>query len=237
MKHLNIFVLGQFQISCEGQSLKDQLKFNSARALLVYLIMEGGTHKRSQMARLLWPDSGQYDARNNLRQTIFKLRQVVGKEAIHTTRQIIALVGGETIDIDIAVVQAALDDYAQTGALEALQTAVDGYTGAFLDEVLWNSVPFQEWRIRVREQLHRRMMEAFDILIADSIANSRWQSAETLLNRQLHFDPARESAHRQLIHTLMMQGKRQAAIDQFEQSQRVLQNDEMMVELRAQLNI
>ena len=74
-----------------GSLITNKLTFNSSRALLAYLAVEGGTHTRTALAGLLWPESTDSEARNNLRQTVFKLTRLLGKGTLVSTRQTLGL--------------------------------------------------------------------------------------------------------------------------------------------------
>ena len=53
-----------------------------AQALLAYLALAGPpTHPRSKLAALLWSDAEEEDARNNLRQVLFRTRRALGTDS------------------------------------------------------------------------------------------------------------------------------------------------------------
>ncbi len=66
---LEVRLLGQFDVRLDGRHI--DLPTRPAQALLAYLILHVGTRKRrEQLAGLLWPDSDEANARNNLRQAL-----------------------------------------------------------------------------------------------------------------------------------------------------------------------
>jgi len=55
MGQLRLSVLGPPEVFHDGNRLRFALR--KARALLLYLAVEGGMHPRSKLAAFLWPDS------------------------------------------------------------------------------------------------------------------------------------------------------------------------------------
>ena len=55
-----------------------RLRTRKALALLAYLAAEGGTHRRAELAALLWPESGEKRARTTLRSALADLRGALG---------------------------------------------------------------------------------------------------------------------------------------------------------------
>lgn len=80
MPRLSIFLLGPLQVTLDGESITD-FATDKARALLAYLAVESDRpHRRDTLAGLLWPDRPQQKARQNLRKTLARARQVIGDD-------------------------------------------------------------------------------------------------------------------------------------------------------------
>ncbi len=78
MADLKIHLLGQFQVSLNGESVSSFVS-DKARALLAYLAVEGDhPQRRDILAHLLWPNKTDNRARANLRQVLANLRKVIG---------------------------------------------------------------------------------------------------------------------------------------------------------------
>jgi DNA-binding SARP family transcriptional activator/tetratricopeptide (TPR) repeat protein len=72
-------LLGQFSIRLDGDSV--ELASRPAQSLFAYLILQPGKqHRRERLAGLLWPDSTESSARNNLRQALYKIRRSLGQD-------------------------------------------------------------------------------------------------------------------------------------------------------------
>ena len=79
MAHLSISLLGSFQVTLDGAV--SNFRTDKIRAFLAYLAVESAQpHRREALATLLWPDSSDDDARNNLRQALYQLRQTIADQ-------------------------------------------------------------------------------------------------------------------------------------------------------------
>ena len=70
---VKLALFGKFALM--GQGVPVKFATDHARALLAYLAVEPGTHDRSALAALLWPEQPENAARQNLRQTLLHLKQ------------------------------------------------------------------------------------------------------------------------------------------------------------------
>src|SRR5690349_23736946 len=70
---LTIRLLGAPKAQIGGAPLA--LHRQKARALLFYLAATGRAHTRDQLARLLWGESAERDARHSLRSCLYHIRQ------------------------------------------------------------------------------------------------------------------------------------------------------------------
>src|SRR5205823_3283193 len=83
-----------------------------AQALLLYLAIEGGTHSRSKLAALLWPDSEPHDARTALRNAIMSLRGLLADTTasvthphVLITHDLLSLEPHAPLELDLTLVQ------------------------------------------------------------------------------------------------------------------------------------
>jgi predicted ATPase/DNA-binding SARP family transcriptional activator len=76
---LEIRFLGRFDIGRDGSEI--DIGSRPARLLFAYLILtRGSMQPREMLAGVLWPESTESSARKNLRQALWRLRQVIGEE-------------------------------------------------------------------------------------------------------------------------------------------------------------
>ena len=73
---LKIHLLGQFKLANDEQPL--DLPSRPAQSLLAYLALNPGfAHRREKLAGVLWPDSTEINARNYLRQALWRIRKTL----------------------------------------------------------------------------------------------------------------------------------------------------------------
>ena len=77
MARLSLSLLGSFRVDLDGQPATE-FESDKVRALLAYLAVESDRpHRRETLAGLLWPERPESNARQNLSQTLFKLRRAI----------------------------------------------------------------------------------------------------------------------------------------------------------------
>ena len=73
---LEVRLLGTFDVKHKNKSIG--ITSRPAQSLFAYLILSTGTaHRREKLAGLLWPDSLEETARDNLRHALWKLRKAL----------------------------------------------------------------------------------------------------------------------------------------------------------------
>src|SRR5438045_4862311 len=77
MARLKLSLLGAFHAELDGSPVSD-FDTEKTRALLAYVCVEASrAHRRDALAGLLWPEQPEEAARRNLRQALYKLRQLL----------------------------------------------------------------------------------------------------------------------------------------------------------------
>src|SRR5262245_56929093 len=95
---LSLCLFGGFEarVGTAGPALP--LLSRKTRALLAYLALPAGrAHSREALAGLLWADTGDSQARNNLRHALVELRRALARARIAAL-----IVDGETLALDPA---------------------------------------------------------------------------------------------------------------------------------------
>jgi predicted ATPase/DNA-binding SARP family transcriptional activator len=227
MSELTLAFLNQFAVQLNGRFLH-RFESDNARALLVYLVLEAQqAHRRSHLAALFWPDHADKEARNNLRQTLFKLRRTLKDEQrdppfLQITNQTVQWCADVDVDVDVWQLTAVLNQFTSEKTIEP-DTLLSLYAGPLLAEAgLDAGLGFEEWLLVKREQLHRQVMGALAALTANTLAQRDWQTAVKISSRQVALDPWREEAYQQLMQALVGQGQRTAALAIFEQCRELL---------------
>ncbi len=77
---LEVRLLGKFGALLDGKSIA--IASRPAQSLFAYLILNAGTsHRREKLAGLLWPDSLEETARDNLRHSLWRVRKALSSPA------------------------------------------------------------------------------------------------------------------------------------------------------------
>jgi DNA-binding SARP family transcriptional activator len=215
MTRFRIELLGGFSARPldSGQSLA--LSTRKAQALLAYLALPAGRfHSRDKLTALLWGERTEAQARQSFRQALTNLRRgLVKAEATALLKH------GDTIalnplavSVDVAEMEAALAD----GSLDALERAAALYRGDLLDGFSVDEPAFEEWRVVERERLHELALEGLARLLREHRRADRAESAIRAALRILALDPLQEAVHRVLMQLLLSQGRRAAALEQYQ---------------------
>jgi len=181
--------------------------------VLAYLSLEGPT-TRSKLAGLLWPESPESTARNNLAQALRRLRQAAGAELV---------IGGDTLELrGLEVDVASLEVAHFAGRYQALAEA----SGVLLEGYDYDDCPdFDDWLLIQREKLAelRRMSLA---ALADELEQAgQYREALFQAERLLEADGLSESAYRRVMRLWYLLGDRSAALAAFERCAAVLKRE------------
>ncbi len=215
MSNLCLSFFGVAQATLDGKTIAN---FRSAKVqgLLFYLaLLAQQAHARAALAALFWPDEAEPVAMKNLRQSLYRLRGLLGDEDARqepyllVTRSTVQFNPASSFTLDVTSFLAHLEK-------EQLAPAVALYQGELLAGFSCDSLPFEEWLQTEREKLQRLALQALSELTGRSLAQAEVQTAQTLARRQLALEPWREVAHRQLMQALLLLGERSAALAQYE---------------------
>ena len=234
-------LLGPFEATRNGHPLS--FATDAARALLAYLAVESGRHHRREfLATLLWPEQSQSAAFANLRQTLARLRRGLGEPlaagALTVTRQTLEI-DSDAVDLDCARFERLMKSCAEHGCediarcracIQRLEQACRLYRGDFLDGVFpGSSQLFDEWTLARRERYRLQALNGLYALASYSESIADYEAARRYAAQQLELEPWREEAHRQLMRALALQGRRTAALEQYETCRGILA-DELGIE-------
>ena len=227
MARLSVAVLGAPEVHHGRQPVA--LPTRKALALLVYLLVERGQHRRDKLVALFWPESDADAGRATLRSTLARLRDGLDDSAdarhLLVARDAIGFDFASDHDLDLdslasAYALARATDPRDHPAGEAirdriarLQAGADTWRGEFLDGFsLLDAPDFDDWSAFQREVWHRRIALVLDRLSAlQDRAGASGDAVETA-NRWLRTDPLDERAHRRLMRLHLATGDRAAAL-------------------------
>lgn len=223
MSQLTLTLLGGFQARfVAGTPLV--LPTKKAQALLSYLAVKPGqTHPRDKLAALLWGETGEEQARHSLRQTLVGLRKALSGAAPTSL-----LIEGDNLGINASSVEVDVvrfEKLAGEGTVESLEKAAALYQGDLLEGISLNEEGFEQWLITERERLWELALQSLAKLLGHYNQLGESDSAIQTAVRLLSLDPSQEAVHRILMRLYAQQGRREAALRQYQTCVRSLQRE------------
>jgi DNA-binding SARP family transcriptional activator/Tfp pilus assembly protein PilF len=223
MVDLKVRLLGGLEVSGpSGKTLA--IPTRKAKALLAVLARQPGERQtRERLAGMLWPESSESQARSSLRQSLKLLRRAfsdVGPEVVVGTADMLALEPAN-IWVDVRL----FEQLSEAGTADALEEAAELYRGDFLATLLPPSEPFAEWAMHERTKLQERANGTLGALLRHYSEQGAWARAIQTAVELLGQDPLREDIHRELMRLYHRQGRRGAALQQYDYCKDVLLRD------------
>jgi WD40 repeat protein/DNA-binding SARP family transcriptional activator len=239
MARIKLTLLGEISLTVDGQRVID-FPTDKSRALLAYLALQPHRpHARGVLAGLLWPDLPERRARDNLRNTLYRVRKTLDDAVAGTSRRLLCVSRRE---VQFNLVQASVDvlvfrDLVNAASahehgspdrcpdcLAALRDAAGLYGGELLHGFcLPDATAFEEWLLLQREYLHHQAIWTLLKLAAAGDALGEVPQTHAAIMQLIALDPYREDAHRQLMALLARQGMVDQALAQFEGLRKLLQ--------------
>ncbi len=212
LARLHLTLLGGFDARMEqGKPLG--LPTKKAQALLAYLAFQPGhAHHRDKLAALLWGESTDARARDSLRHALAALRRALpSPDVLGLEGQTIALAPA-MVEVDVA----AFEHGVAEGSPAALEAAAALYRGDLLEGVSVSEPAFEDWLLAERERLRELALEALARLLAHQTRADSTERAIQTAARLLALDPLQEAVHRALMRLYTRQGRRAAALRQYQ---------------------
>lgn len=232
MHRLALFLFGAPRLERDEQSV--QVDTRKALALIAYLAMMRSPHSRDALATLLWQENDQAHARGALRRTLSALK-AIDDTWLNADRETIALNPRANLCVDVTKFR---DNLAQChkhnhapddvcpDCLTPLTQAAAIYRDDFLAGfTLRDSPAFDEWQFFQSEALRREFAGALKKLARLYATRHEYETAITHARRWLALDSLYEPAHRELMHLYAAFDQRQAALRQYHECVRVLEQE------------
>ena len=205
MAHLDIVLLGSPHLR-HADGARHALERKDA-ALLALLALDGPTH-RARASQLLWPDLSDKQARGNLRQRLFRLRQTARRELIDSSG-LLRLLDDVTLDLALIHEQLATDATAAQGDLLGSHDYSDNDA-------------LDQWVQQARLRWHGTRLNLLAQVASDFEAKQQIAAALPYAQRMLAEDPMLEHAHRRLMRLHYLRGDRAAALAAYETCRQAL---------------
>ena len=196
---LRIAVLGELRLEAENGALQPP-RSRRARSVLGWLALHPGTHARSKLAAVFWPDVPESSARASLRSALWSLRRSLGPaaEALAASSETVGL-ATSSVWLDAE----AFEERLRSGRLEDALQLCRGELLADLDD---------DWVLAERDAHRRRRGELFGQLGALAQQSGEPEQALRWVRRRVSLDPLDEAAVRELVSLLVAAGDRTAAM-------------------------
>lgn len=217
---LTLRLLGHPQISQNGQPIPDYPAAKS-QALLFYLACRGRIQSRLALSGLLWPGRNDQEARMNLRQALYQLRQTF-PQLLETSRENIALHPQAILEVD-ALLFGQDSHIGLGGDYARLAAAAERYHGDFLEGFYLEDAPdFEEWMLLERERWRGLAVQTFHQLAIHHTNRGEVGPGVVYVGRLLALEPLREESHQQMMRLLAADGQISAALAQYERCRHLL---------------
>lgn len=224
-------LLGSPDVTRDGAAVRFDTR--KAIALLARLAVRGRPEARETLALLLWPEYDQAHASAALRRTLSVARAALGPGGIETQAGTVALGEEVTSDVEQARVRAAAarDHHAAGQPLcdacrEALEEVVSLHRGPFLEGFsLRDSLEFDDWQAEIAAALAEQHAGALRRLVDAHMARGGWGDALEAARRWVALDPLQEAAHVALMTAHARGGDRSAALRQYRECVRILEDE------------
>ncbi|MGH2524005.1 MAG: AAA family ATPase, partial [Anaerolineales bacterium] len=233
MARLNLRLLGSPRVEHDGQPI--EVDTRKAIALLAYLALSAEAHPRAALAALFWPDVDEARAHAALRRTLSALNKALGGQHLLIEREALGLEHGPDVWVDVEQFHQKLAECLAHGhpaskvcpaCLSPLTEAAALYRGDFLSGfTLRDSPGFDDWQFFQAESLRRELAGALERLVRGHSERGEFETAIGHARRWLSLDPLHEPAHRHLMQLYVHAGQRAAALRQYRECVRILEEE------------
>src|ERR687897_3257137 len=227
-----ILLLGTPRIEHNGVPV--EVDTRKAIALAAYLAITKQNHTRDALAGLLWPEYNQSRARAALRRTLSSLGKGRAEGWLRADRESVGF-DYDAIWVDVARFHDLLAECKGHGhpesevcpdCLPPLTEAVALYRDDFMAGFgLRDSVAFDDWQFFQSESLRKELAGALERLARGRGALGEWEAAIAHARRWLAMDPLHEPAHSMLMALYAWSDQRAAALRQYRECVRVLDQE------------
>ena len=240
MSQLKLFLLGAPRVERDGTPI--EVDTRKAIALLAYLAVTRRAHSRDALAALLWPEHDQARARAVLRRTLSALNKALAGDYLDSDRETIGLRRDLAVAAENSQIWVDADQFAERLAtcrthghpptevcprcLAPLAHAATLYRDDFMAGFsLRDSPNFDDWQFFQAEGLRRDLASTLERLMRGHSGQGDFEPAIGHARRWLALDPLHEPAHRHLMELYAWAGQRAAALHQYRECVRILEQE------------
>jgi len=189
---LEVRLLGRFEVSRDGKTVA--ITSRPAQSLFAYLILNAGTaHRREKLAGMLWPDSLEETARDNLRHALWRVRKALPSkpivEYLRADDLSIAFNGSAEYWLDTD----RLEKLSESASANELMAVLSAYHGELLPGF------YDEWVLLEREHLYSIFEHHMARLMSLLQDENRWLDILDWGERWIKLGQKPEPAYRALM--------------------------------------
>lgn len=189
--------------------------------LLAYLVCSQPVPQpRETLAALLWGSRSDVQARQNLRQALFRLRRALGEDVLIAVGEEISLRPG-AFDSDAAGFEALI----QRGGRESLARAIKLYRRPFLADLVMAEEGWSDWVTRERQRFEGLALDAMVKLSEMELGLGHASAALLAAREALAINNLREDAHRLVLGAMAAAGRRAEALKYYQDLVALLEHE------------
>lgn len=189
---LEVRLLGTFQIKANGRIVA--ITSRPAQSLFAYLILNAGTaHRREKLAGMLWPDSLEETARDNLRHALWRMRKALEAASSIRFLQVDDVTIGFKESSDYWLDAAELEKLSENASADELMAGLSNYQGELLPGF------YEEWVTSEREHLYSIFEHQMARLLYLLQEEKRWLDILDWSERWIKLGQKPEPAYRALM--------------------------------------
>ena len=209
---LTIQLFGEFQCRDQGQPIS-ALYAPRLRALLAYLLLHRAAPiSRQQLAFHFWPESGDAQARTNLRNLLTQFRAALpnAESYLRSDLQTLQWQADAPFTLDVAEFQRLLASAQQSNEAPLARLHLEQGLQLYQADLLPSC--YDDWLLPIREELRNAYLQALADLVERLTQQGETRAALAQAQRLRQHDPLRESTYAQLMNLHAALGDRAAAL-------------------------
>ena len=230
ISRLRLLFLGSPLVELDGIPVK--MDNRRAVALLSYLAVSRGKHRRDSLINLFWPDYDQSRARTLLRRNLYVLNKALTGDWLEADSETISLNPNTPIWLDVERFHSLLEGCKSHGhphsevcpsCLKPLTEGAELYRDDFLSGFgIKDSFNFDDWQFFQTQRLRQELEDTLEKLVKGISSLAEFKQAIVHGQRWLSLDRLNERAHYQLMELYAWDGQISSALKQYEEHENIL---------------
>lgn len=219
LPRFRLSLLGRFELTTRDGIV--HLPGKKLSGLLAYLACTAPQPQpRESLANLFWGLHSETQARQNLRQALFRLRRILGQDVLLNSDDEVWLAPG-AIDCDVARFRTLIAE----GSRASLAAAVDLYRGPPLSDLNVAEDSWSEWRVAEGKRLEGLALDAMVGHSQQAMEAGDGEVALKAAHRAIQVNALREDAHRVIVRALVAMGRKAEALRHYQDLVALLQRE------------